>query len=161
MSLRRRPLKRGKSIARKARGPRQPAPKPTKAPPVPLEVRQAVYQRAGGRCEVGATLECRARRGLFDTGTNRTLHHRRPRRLGGTRAVDIHDPANLLAVCGDGTTGCHGFLESHRKLALENGWLLNSGADPVSRACVLRDGSLVLLREDGYVLLFGPDGQAA
>lgn len=155
-ALRREPLAR-----RQGRGPAQPAPKPTKSPDMPLEVRRAVYARAGGRCEVGATLECRARRGLFDAVTGRSLHHRRPRRMGGTRDVNIHDPANLLAVCGDGTRGCHGWIESHRREAYENGWLLNSGADPVSRACTLRDGSLVLLRADGYIVLFGPGERAA
>lgn len=161
MSLRRKPLKRGKPLQRKPRGPRQPAPKPTKTPDMPIEVRRAVYARAGGRCEVGATLECRARRGLFDAVTGRSLHHRRPRRMGGTRALDIHDPANLLAVCGNGSRGCHGWIESHRRAALEHGWLLSSGADPVSRACVLRDGRIVLLRAWGYVTLFEADGTAA
>jgi hypothetical protein len=158
---RRKPLKRGKPLARKPRGPRQTPPKPTKCPDMPVAVRRAVYARAGERCEVMATPECRARGGWFDAVTGRSIHHRRPRRMGGTRAVDIHDPANLLAVCGNGTRGCHGHIERNRLEALRNGWLLNAGADPVSRACTIRDGAVVLLRAHGYVVLFGADGRAA
>ncbi|SNR32822.1 hypothetical protein [Blastococcus mobilis] len=159
--MKRKPLKRGKPLARKARGPRQTPPKPSKSPDMPLWVRHAVYARSGDRCEVGATAECRLRAGWFDNVTGRSIHHRRPRRMGGTRAVDIHDPANLLAVCGNGTRGCHGWIERNRVAAMEQGWLLGSGADPVSRACTLRDGRTVLLRVDGYVVLFGADGRAA
>lgn len=161
MSLRRKGLRREPLSHRKGRGPAQTPPKPSKSPDMPIEVRRLVYARAGGRCEVGATMECQGRRGLFDPITGRSLHHRRPRRMGGTRAVDIHDPSNLLAVCGNGTRGCHGWIESHRRAASEQGWLLASGADPVARACVLRDGSIVLLRAWGYVTLFHADGTAA
>jgi hypothetical protein len=31
-------------------------------------------------------------------------------------------PSNLLSMCGGGTTGCHGWAESHRRLAREWGW---------------------------------------
>lgn len=158
---RRKPLRREPLSHRRGRGPSQTPPKPSKTPDMPIEVRRAVYARAGGRCEVGATPECQGRRGLFDAITGRSLHHRRPRRMGGTRAIDVHDPANLLAVCGNGSRGCHHFIETNRRLALENGWLLSSGADPVSRACVLRDGRIVLLRAHGYVTLFNADGTAA
>jgi hypothetical protein len=128
---------------------------------MPQWVREAVYLRCGGRCEVNVTDDCRARGGRFDAVTGRSIHHRRPRRMGGTRAVDIHDPANLLAVCGNGTRGCHGWIEVNRRAALEQGWLLSSGADPTTRACTVRGGSIVLLRATGYVLLFHADGRAA
>lgn len=158
---RRKPLRRGKPLQRKPAGPRQTPPKPTKSPDTPRWVKDAIYQRAAGRCEVGVTEACRARGGWFDGQAGRTVHHRRPRRMGGTTAVDIHDPANLLAVCGDGTRGCHGWIESNRLAAKQAGWLLGAGADPVSRACLLRDGRIVLLQVDGYVTLFGADGRAA
>lgn len=38
----------------------------------------------------------------------RSLHHILPRSQGGSDIVD-----NLVALCGDGSTGCHGILESH------------------------------------------------
>lgn len=164
---RRKPLKRGAGLSRgtgltrKPQGPRQTPAKPSKSPDLPQWVREAVYLRSGDRCEVAATNACRARGGWFDGVDGRSLHHRRPRRMGGTRAIDIHDPANLLAVCGNGTRGCHGWIESNRLAAKENGWLLGAGADPVSRACTVRDGRIVLLRLDGYVVLFAADGRAA
>lgn len=37
-----------------------------------------------------------------------SVHHRLPRSRGGT-----HDLANLVALCGDGTRGCHGWAESN------------------------------------------------
>lgn len=160
--MRRKPMRRGKPLQRKPRGPRQTPAKPTKSPDMPQWVREAVYARSGGRCEVGATEACRARGGWFDGVDGRSIHHRRPRRLGGSRALDIHDPANLLAVCGVGALGgCHAHIESHRTEAYENGWLLASGADPVTRACTVRGGSIVLLRATGYVVLFHADGRAA
>lgn len=158
---RRKALRREPVSHRRGRGPAQTPPKPSKTPPMPQEVREAVYARSGDRCEVGVTPECRLRRGQFDAMTGRSLHHRRPRRMGGTRAVDVHDPANLLAVCGNGTRGCHGWIEANRQAALENGWLLASGADPVSRAVTLRGGAIVLLRTHSYITLFHADGTAA
>src|SRR6476660_6104163 len=42
-----------------------------------------------------------------------TLHHLVPRSLGGDDCVD-----NLVALCGSGTTGCHGLIEHRDPLAL-------------------------------------------
>lgn len=44
--------------------------------------------------------------------------------MGGTSDPNIHDPANLVVLCGSGTTGCHGWVESHRERAIEQGWLV-------------------------------------
>lgn len=41
-----------------------------------------------------------------------TLHHLVPRSLGGD---DFED--NLVPLCGDGTTGCHGLIEAHHPRA--------------------------------------------
>lgn len=38
----------------------------------------------------------------------RTCHHRRPRRMGGTRAEWVSDPANGLLLCDP----CHGYYET-------------------------------------------------
>lgn len=53
------------------------------------------------------------------------MHHRIPRGMGGTRWAGIHSPALLVLLCGDGTTGCHGWIESHRAEALRMGWLMS------------------------------------
>lgn len=50
--------------------------------------------------------------------------------MGGTKNPWINEPENLLAICGTGTTGCHGWLESHRLVAYTHGWLLRTGAHP-------------------------------
>lgn len=60
------------------------------------------------------------------------IHHRRPRGMGGTRDPLANDPSNLLCLCGSGTTGCHGWIESHRAEALRDGWLVSKWADPAT-----------------------------
>ena len=53
-----------------------------------------------------------------------SIHHRRPRMMGGSRDLRLHQPANLIALCGSGTTGCHGWVESNRNKARELGLLI-------------------------------------
>lgn len=84
------------------------------------KARQAVRERAGGRCERCGT----ALRGDW------SCHHRRPRGMGGTRRFDANSPVNLLALCGSATTGCHGEVEADREAAREAGWLVRLHADP-------------------------------
>ena len=83
------------------------------------DVRAEVVGRSEGRCEL-----C--------NGPLRpmSVHHRRPRGMGGTRRAWVNEAANLLVVCGTGTTGCHGMIESRRADAYESGWLIRSGMDP-------------------------------
>ena len=76
---------------------------------IPKASREAVSARCGGQCE-----RCRAHPTV-------DLHHRRPRGMGETKNPDIHIPANLTALCRD----CHGWVESNRKVALEQGWLIS------------------------------------
>lgn len=53
-----------------------------------------------------------------------STQHRVPRGLGGSSTSWINDPANLVTVCGDGTTGHHGWLESNRAAAYALGVLV-------------------------------------
>lgn len=48
-------------------------------------------------------------------------------------------PAGLLALCGSGTQGCHGWAHHNRLLALGLGWELPPGSDPTQHAVWLRD----------------------
>lgn len=64
--------------------------------------------------------------------STRQIHHRRPRGMGGTRDPLVNDPSNLLLLCGSGTTGCHGWVESHRAEALRDGWLVSKWGDPAA-----------------------------
>ncbi len=78
------------------------------------------------------------------------MHHRQARGMGGTRKVDR--ASNLVMLCGSGTTGCHGWVESHRTQSLADGWLVRQTADP-ALIPVLRWGVLVYLEDDGGVVL--------
>lgn len=55
-----------------------------------------------------------------------STQHRVARGMGGTRWPGIHLPANLLTLCGSGTTGCHGWVESHPEWATTHGWSVSS-----------------------------------
>lgn len=67
--------------------------------------------------------------------------------MGGTKR-NIHTVEWLLHVCGSGTTGCHGYIESHRGEAYDKRWLLRQGADP-SQAVWLYGHVWVTLTPDG------------
>jgi len=77
--------------------------------------RFAVFARALYRCE-------RCGGDLSSVGVS--VHHRHPRKMGGSRRADLHLPANLIVLCGSGTTGCHGWVESNRNKAREEGYLI-------------------------------------
>jgi hypothetical protein len=64
-----------------------------------------------------------------------SLHHRLPRSRGTDNSA-----ANLVLLCGSGTTGCHGEVESQRNVAYLAGLLLRTGQDPASEPVKLRDG---------------------
>jgi hypothetical protein len=95
---------------------------------VPRKVCQTVAWRAAYSCEICG-------RGLTDGSqwtTPHSFHHRRPRGMGGSTAADTNTPANVLLLCGTGTTGCHGDVESQRQLAYAHGWLVPQGTDPAT-----------------------------
>ncbi len=62
-----------------------------------VEVRELVAARDGGRC-------------LVCGGPGSNVHHRRNRGAGGSKHLWINSPANLMTVCGSGTTGDHGMI---------------------------------------------------
>lgn len=66
-----------------------------------------------------------------------SVHHRMPRRMGGTKSTGINRPSNLMIVCGSGSTGCHGVIESCRAASMAAGWLLRAGEDPLARPVVV------------------------
>lgn len=142
MSLERRtPLQRGGQLKRTSSKPRR-----TRDTGPSKTTRDIVWARAGGRCELCGD--------ALAGPVGFSVHHRLPRRMGGSRRPELNTPANLLVVCGSGTTGCHGRIESHREQAYDEGLLLHDGQDPaavpVLIACPV-DGwpKLVLLTTDG------------
>ena len=92
--------------------------------PEPLG-REIVKTRSGGRCEAAIENVC--------MGQAQTVHHRLKRSHGGG-----WNPSNLLHLCGDGTIGCHGWIEVHPRLANEKGMWLFAGEDPLETACHMR-----------------------
>ncbi|SNR44574.1 hypothetical protein SAMN06265360_10661 [Haloechinothrix alba] len=97
------------------------------------KVRLLTKWRSGGMCEV-----CAVQRAT-------TFHHRLPEGQGGPWRS-----ANGLHVCGDGTVGCHGWIEHHRARAYERGWLVHSWDDFYAVPALLRlHGGWVYLHWDG------------
>lgn len=97
--------------------------------------RQCVQARFGGRC-----VRC-GREGAI-------VHHRKPRGMGGSSDPLINHPSNLLWVCGTGTTGCHGWIESHRPEARAAGWLVPFAVDPAKIPVRTWDQRIVMLDDD-------------
>lgn len=54
-----------------------------------------------------------------------------------------------MAVCGSGTTGCHGWLESHREIAIEHGYIVSQWADPHLIPVLLLRRRFVYLDDQG------------
>ncbi len=52
--------------------------------------------------------------------------------MGGTRRDTANDSANLILMCGTGTTGCHGRAEHNPTWAAENGYRVGSWEDPAA-----------------------------
>jgi hypothetical protein len=104
------------------------------------QTRQTVWARSGGYCE---------RCGKAIGSLPMSVHHRKPRRMGGTSDPSVNTPANLAVLCGSGTTGCHGEIESHRTEAYAEGWLLYAGQDPAEIPVRLRGGPMIFLTAEG------------
>jgi hypothetical protein len=86
--------------------------------------------------------------GRFVDGGSR--HHRQLRRSGD------HTPANLILLCGSGTTGCHGWVHANPRLSLEHGWIVNSWNTPASVPLFYRR-RWVLLNTEGHIMTTTPD----
>lgn len=78
------------------------------------------------------------------------IHHRAPRKAGGTSRPEINSPANLLLL----DQPCHELIESQRALARSRGFLVPAGFDP---ACVpvMHQGAWKWLCPDGTAVPLG------
>ena len=80
-----------------------------------------------------------------ERGRDWSLQHRRARGMGGSRRPDTDSVQNGILLCGSATTGCHGWVESNRIEAIENGWAVPQHGDPLQVAVVhWRDGTIHL-----------------
>lgn len=102
-----------------------------------VDTRLKVLQRAGYRCELCL--------GPVDQGS---IHHRQPRQMGGTRNGWVNHAENLLAICGSGTTGCHGHVESQRDESYRTGRLVRAGSMPWEVPFMDMRGNWWFLHED-------------
>lgn len=97
------------------------------------KVRALVHVRSGGWCEWPGCLLAAV-----------DVHHRRPRRLGGSTDPATNKASNLVDLCRP----CHEFVERHRLQAIEQGFLLHAASSPRDVPARTRHG-LVLLNDDG------------
>lgn len=104
------------------------------------EVRMSIMVRANFRCE---------RCGTSVASIPMSIHHRRPRAMGGTHRVETNYPSNLMALCGTGTSGCHGYLESHRTEAIDYGFIVPQYEMPHNVPVKTHSHGWVLLNDDG------------
>jgi 5-methylcytosine-specific restriction enzyme A len=108
-------VKRGGEIKRRPMRSRPRATGPA------AEVVDLVLERAQYSCELdGAQIGDRR-------GVDYHVHHRRPRRMGGSQLPDTNAPQNLLVLCPDD----HEMVESERTAAYAGGWLVRQGDDPL------------------------------
>jgi len=105
------------------------------------EVRDAVLQRSGGKCE---------RCGLAVRG-RAEYHHRRPRGMGGSKIPAVGSASNCVLL----HPGCHMYIESYREKGRKLGFLVRQTDDP-QEAPVKRWDGWVLLGQDGSMTPVDP-----
>lgn len=90
----------------------------------PPWVAEVIVERDSGACA-----RCGAPVAHLDRGVGWSIHHRRPRKMGGARDAWINQPANGVVVCGHATTpgSCHEWIERNRGEAIDTGWLIPMG----------------------------------
>lgn len=91
-----------------------------------------------------------------ERGTGWSVHHRRPRGMGGTRRDDTNSPANLVILCGSGVDQCHGTVESRRGDAYDRGVLVRQNFDPSQVAIEHAVHGWVYLTDDGEAVTEPP-----
>lgn len=99
-------------------------------------------------------LECCKRCGIYVDGGSR--HHRKLRRFGD------HSAANLVLLCGSGTTACHGYVHANPASSYKDGWLVHSWHAPEDVPLYDRSRcSWVLLDRTGSQTMITPEDALA
>lgn len=99
-------------------------------------VRDRVIQRCRYLCE---RCGCGAEGGL-------QVHHRKPRRMGGSKDPAVNFPSNLVLLCD--MCHIHG-VEKRRTQAYEDGFLVHAAHDPALIPVKIYARGYVLLTDDG------------
>lgn len=123
---------------------RKPMGRTPPKPGIPQWAKDALWQRANGRCE-----SCGR---ILGPGVPFSRQHRHPRMMGGTSNPRIHALSNLGLLCGSATTPGHCHLAAERRDEQMHtaGWWLERGEDPAATPVVLPFGRRVLLTDDGH-----------
>lgn len=91
-----------------------------------------------------------------------SIQHRKARGMGGTKDPAVNDPTNLLVLCGSGTTGCHGRVETNRAWARDAGFAVSKWANPAVIPVRHWLHGLAFATADGWVPVPpGPEGVLA
>lgn len=106
------------------------------------ETLNLVWERAGRCCE-----RCGAE--LTRGAGGYSIHHRRLKGQGGDRRPDTQLAANLLLLCGSGTTGCHGIVHHEQLEARREGFIVSRWADPEQVGVMTGTYGWVLLDNEG------------
>ncbi|MGH8575610.1 MAG: HNH endonuclease [Gammaproteobacteria bacterium] len=114
---------------------------------IPSAVRRLVMRRDQYRCQ---------RCGRQALHVPHSLNHRDARSQGG-----LHDPANLIFLCGSGSTGCHGQIEESPEEAYQFGFKLRRGCDPASHPVLRFMDRWEQPTADGWVPAPAPDSAVA
>jgi len=96
--------------------------------------------RSLGRCELCG--------GSLDGWDGMSVHHRRPRGMGGSKDPRSNYASNLLILCGSGTSGCHGLVERNRRDSHRDGLIVSSRCNPAA-VPILLNGIWWMLTDDG------------
>lgn len=132
-----------------ADGERVKAKRPRSTGPRAVE-RLVIVARAGGSCELcGVPVAFVDDDGQVTPLAAYSIHHRQPRGMGGTSDLAANSATNLLLLCGTGTSGCHGMVETQRALAVEHGWLVPRPTNPADVPALLFFGDRVYLTPNG------------
>ncbi|UXE05210.1 HNH endonuclease [Arthrobacter phage Jamun] len=106
------------------------------------EVRRQVIARDLSKCQ-WCGRHVRTESGWY------SLQHRRARGMGGSRRRETDQAANLVLVCGTGTTECHGWIEAQPAQAIARGFRIAAGATPSRVPLMDWTGREWLLQDDG------------
>lgn len=150
----RKPMARGKPLARTGGPKRTEWKRGTPLPNGPVKARRqkdtgpvkSVKDIVKDRATVDDVQLCE----VCGTAPGNNIHHRQPRGMGGSPEPHINTPSNLMWVCGHGNAfpGCHAVIENGRVYAKDVGWLVPRPGLPVE-VRVLWRGVWVLFDDVG------------